>query len=208
MREHYFSQQPTSRHDVRIIRAHFGGLEFQFETDTGVFSRGGIDYGTRLLLETIVVPDKGTLLDVGCGYGPIGIVLGKQNPRLSVTMIDINERAVALAGRNASRNGVAAKVYIGDGLEPVQGCRFDVIVTNPPVRAGKSTVYRIFEEAARHLRPHGQFWLVMQKKQGAPSAKTKLESLFATVEDVARSAGYRIFRCDHGEPASVDKSNS
>jgi 16S rRNA (guanine1207-N2)-methyltransferase len=110
-------------------------------------------------------------------------------------MVDVNERAAALARRNLAGNGVTnAEVRSGDGLEPVQGLTFDKVLTNPPIRAGKQTIYRMIEDAHAAMKPGGAIYLVIQTKQGAPSMKKKLAELFGDVEDVERQAGYHVFR--------------
>ncbi|KEO81726.1 class I SAM-dependent methyltransferase [Tumebacillus flagellatus] len=196
MSDHYYSNKPTVEHDLRAIRVTLRGQEFVFWTDAGVFSKSGVDFGSDLLIETMEIPDDADVLDVGCGYGPIGLTAAKLAANGRVTMVDVNERAVELARRNAQANGISnVEVLVSDRYEQVQGRRFDVILTNPPIRAGKQVVHSIFEGAVDHLTDGGELWVVIQKKQGAPSAKKRLEELFEDVEDVARDAGFRIFRC-------------
>jgi 16S rRNA (guanine1207-N2)-methyltransferase len=141
------------------------------------------------------VPEQARILDVGCGYGPIGLTAARLAPRGHVTMVDVNERAVELARANAETNGVRNVSFaVSDLFEALDGRSFDVILTNPPIRAGKAVVHRIFEEARAHLNPGGSLWIVIQKKQGAPSAKAKLEELYGTeaVEEIGKDKGYRI----------------
>ena len=141
------------------------------------------------------LPSGAHVLDVGCGYGPIGLTAAKLVPDGHVTMIDINERAVELSRENAKGNGIAnVTIMQSNLLTEVNKRDFDVILTNPPIRAGKDTVHTIFEQAYDHLKTGGTLWIVIQKKQGAPSAKTKLESLFTRVEEVTKDKGYRIFK--------------
>ncbi len=135
------------------------------------------------------------MLDVGCGYGPIGLTAATLVPNGHVTMVDINERAVQLAIENAERNGITnVTIKQSDLFEQVKDDRFDVILTNPPIRAGKETVHTIFELAYEHLNEGGTLWVVIQKKQGAPSASAKIESLFGRVEEVTKDKGYRILK--------------
>lgn len=197
MSQHYYSQQPDTRHDRRTINTVLKGKSLRFTSDAGVFSKGDIDYGSRVLIEMMDIPDGSSVLDVGCGYGPIGISAAHLAPAGHVTMIDINSRAVALARENAQQNGVKnVTVLESDVLGAVQGQTFDVILTNPPIRAGKAVVHQIFEEAYEHLNDGGSLWVVIQKKQGAPSATAKLESLFSYVEEVGKDKGYRILRAE------------
>jgi len=194
--DHYYTNQPSAEHDVRTVTASLRGQEFTFLTDAGVFSKGGIDFGSELLIEVMDIPENARVLDVGCGYGPIGMTAARLASSGHVTMVDINERAVQLARRNLERNGIRnAEVRVSNLFEHVPERDYDRILTNPPIRAGKAVVHAVFEGAAERLTAHGELWVVIQKKQGAPSAKKKLESLFDEVHDVARDAGFRIFQC-------------
>ncbi|MFD2172354.1 class I SAM-dependent methyltransferase [Tumebacillus lipolyticus] len=196
MADHYFTNQPNVEHELRTIRVTLRGFDLTFWTDAGVFSKGGVDFGSQLLIETMDIPKGAKVLDVGCGYGPIGITAARLAEDGDVTMVDVNERAVELARRNIEQNGArGAKAIVSDRFEQLAATRYDRILTNPPIRAGKAVVHSIFEGAVDHLAETGELWVVIQKKQGAPSAKKKLEELFESVEDVARDAGYRIFRC-------------
>ncbi|WP_054943963.1 class I SAM-dependent methyltransferase [Paenibacillus ihuae] len=195
MSQHYYSQQPEVRHDRRTIDTVLRGKSLRFTSDAGVFSKGDIDHGSRVLIEAMEIPDGSAVLDVGCGYGPIGISAAVLAPKGHVTMIDINARAAQLARENAQNNGIRnVTVMESDVLAAVQGQKFDVILTNPPIRAGKAVVHQIFEQAYEHLNEGGTLWIVIQKKQGAPSAVAKLESLFSVVEEVGKDKGYRIIR--------------
>jgi 16S rRNA (guanine1207-N2)-methyltransferase len=201
--EHYYTGKPTAKHELRTITERLRGRTFSFVTDAGVFSKGGVDFGSRLLIETMELGDGERVLDVGCGYGPIGLSAAALAPHGTVTMIDINERAVELARENAKRNDIEnVEIAQSDLFEKVQDREFDSILTNPPIRAGKETVHRIFAEAQKHLVFGGRLWVVIQKKQGAPSAFAKLESLFASVKEVTKDKGYRIFCCVKGEKSN------
>lgn len=195
MTEHYYTAAPQSDEERKQIQAVLRGTRFVFWTAASVFSRDYVDFGSRLLIETLDVPQGARVLDVGCGYGPIGIAVAKTVPGVTVDMVDINERAVALAQENAAENGVADRVraFVSDGYAQVNGV-YDVIVTNPPIRAGKDVVYAIFEGAKAHLSSGGSLWVVIHKKQGAPSAERKLAELYGAVERVARKKGYHVFR--------------
>lgn len=195
MSNHYYSQNPEVKHNRHIHEVSLRGMPFRFVTDAGVFSKSGIDFGSRVLIDALELDTGARVLDVGCGYGPIGLTIAKLDEKAKVTMIDINERAVELAKENAKLNGISnITVMQSDVYEAVKGMKFDVIVTNPPIRAGKETVHRIFEEGFELLEQGGSMWVVIQKKQGAPSAAAKLEQLFGNVEEVTKDKGYRIFR--------------
>ncbi|WP_409343427.1 class I SAM-dependent methyltransferase [Paenibacillus sp. MBLB4367] len=198
MSEHYYSAKPTVGHEIHTFEEKLRGQTFIFQTDAGVFSKKGIDFGSRLLIETMEISSGHQVLDVGCGYGPIGLCAAVLAKPGMVTLLDVNERALGLAKENAGRNGIGnVTVMQSDALAGVAGRKFDRILTNPPIRAGKEVVHRIFEQAAEALTPGGQLWVVIQKKQGAPSAFAKLEQLFdGHVAEMSKEKGYRIFRAE------------
>ena len=198
MTEHYFTQRPESRHDIRAHQVEVAGLDLRFFTDAGVFSKTGLDQGTRLLIETLP-PLEGRVLDLGCGWGALGVSLARLNPGARLVLTDINARAAALAQRNARENRADnVSVVTGDGFEGVEGI-FDYVVSNPPIRAGKAVIYALFEQAQRRLAPGGALYLVIRKQQGAPSALKYLAELFGDAQCVARDKGYWIIRCGKEE---------
>ncbi|WP_077615893.1 class I SAM-dependent methyltransferase [Caenibacillus caldisaponilyticus] len=198
MKEHYFSQTPQSESRPRELDVEVGGVRLSLRTDRGVFSKDAVDYGSRLLIETFVPPETdGPLLDIGCGYGVIGLAVAKRYPNRPLVMADINERAVSLADFNARQNGVEADVYQSDLYENVTG-HFAAILSNPPIRAGKKVVHDLFAGARDRLLTGGELWVVIQKKQGAPSALKKLQELYGDAEIVERSKGYHILRAVKG----------
>ncbi|MCZ8517250.1 class I SAM-dependent methyltransferase [Paenibacillus filicis] len=195
MSEHYYSKKPSMAHDLQTIEEPLRGRKFTFVTDAGVFSKKGVDYGSALLIETMELAGNAKVLDVGCGYGPIGLAAAALASEGEVTMVDINERALNLAKQNAERNGIRnVRILQSDKLEAVMDQSFDAVLTNPPIRAGKDTVHAIFEQAHQVLVQGGSLWVVIQKKQGAPSAWSKLESLYEQVEEVERDKGYWIIK--------------
>ncbi|BAQ09190.1 methyltransferase small [Bacillus sp. OxB-1] len=196
MSEHYYSVDPKVKSDPKEWTAEIRGIRLKFRTDAGVFSKGEVDFGSRLLAEAFELPDtEGDLLDVGCGYGPIGLSLAVSFPARTIQMVDVNERALALAKHNAQQNGIDnAKIYSSDALDSVKAEGFAAILTNPPIRAGKETVFKIYKEAYSKLGTDGELWVVIQKKQGAPSTMARLEELFGNVETVAKKKGYFILK--------------
>lgn len=195
MSEHYYTQRPTVKRDVNVAQEELRGKKYTFLTDAGVFSKKGVDYGSKHLVETMQLKEDAKVLDVGCGYGPIGLTAASMCPKGHVTMVDINERAVELSAENARRNGIAnVSILQSDLLEQVKEQRFDVVLTNPPIRAGKEVVHRIFTDAYDCLVDGGSIWVVIQKKQGAPSAMKKLESLYREVVEVSKDKGYKILK--------------
>ncbi len=165
-------------------------MEFRVSGD--VFSAEEVDEGTRLLVESAIVPEEGLVLDLGCGYGVIGVTLAKAYPRLRVYMVDVNPRAVELARLNAKLNGVADRVVVlhGDLYEPVRGMRFDAIITNPPLAAGMRVVERIVREAPEHLRPGGLLEMVLKK--GAERIARLMDEVFGGHEVLAKKRGYTV----------------
>ncbi|HLS08841.1 class I SAM-dependent methyltransferase [Lentibacillus sp.] len=196
MSEHYFSQNPQSKSSPKKWHYQLRGKEFTFESDHGVFSKHEVDYGSRLLIERFEEPPTaGGLLDLGCGYGPIGIAVADRYKNRNVMLTDINERAIALAKRNAHHNDVTnVEFALSDRFNQLQGRHFAAILTNPPIRAGKRIVHQMFTESKNALLEDGHLWVVIQKKQGAPSAMEKLNDLFGNVKVIDRSKGYYILR--------------
>ena len=190
MGEQYFTKDPTSQSRVATAVWEYQGKEIEFLTDSGVFSRGHVDYGSRLLAESLPKL-AGRVLDLGCGYGFLGVAMKLMNPAIEIVLCDVNRRALDLARQNAKRHSVAAEILESDGYAGVTGS-LDAIVTNPPVRAGKDVYYPWFDGAPRRLRPGGALYVVLQRKQGAPSAQKRLEGLFPHVRIIARGAGYHI----------------
>jgi len=197
--DHYYSAKPRSASDRRVFEATLREFRLRLTSDAGVFSRDGVDYGSRALIEHMEFPANARVLDIGCGYGPIGLIAARLAPQGHVKLIDINERAVELAKLNAETNGVRNVSFArSDLFEAVREERFDAILSNPPIRAGKAVVHRLFEEAIGLLNPGGTLWVVIQNKQGAPSARARLEEIFGEqeVSEVAKDKGFRIYRCE------------
>ena len=205
MADHYYTPQPESKHKPGLVTYDYRGLSLRFETDSGVFSRTEIDKGTDILLRTLPETLSGDVLDMGCGYGVIGVSVGKCWKDTRITMADVNERACDLSRKNAMNNGVSAKVLVSDGYAQVLGNRYDLILQNPPIRAGKAVIYQMFADAATCLREGGQLWLVIRKQQGAPSALTYLRTLYRQAQVVEKEAGYWIFCCE--EPIGQEDSH-
>ena len=192
---HYYTNNINLESDESKINFRFRDYELTFISDIGVFSKERVDYGSRALLDAMDIKEnQKTLLDVGCGYGTLGVSLAKVYPWLYVEMVDVNERAVLLTQKAIAYNDVEnVKAYTSSIYENVKG-NFDVIVSNPPIRAGKKVVFEILEKAYDHLNDLGELVIVIQKKQGAPSAKAKMEEVFGNCEIVNRDKGYYILK--------------
>ncbi len=195
--EQYFTKKPETNKEIYKFDWNIGRDRYYFYTSNSVFSKNGLDFGSMLLIESVIRENKnfnGRILDMGCGYGPIGIIIAKSIDNSTVTMADINERALELASINAKENSVEEKVKIisSEAFENIKD-NYDIIVTNPPIRAGKEVVFSFYEGAYNHLNEGGKLYVVIQKKQGAPSSKEKIASLFGNCEVVDKKSGYFIF---------------
>jgi len=198
--EQYFTKSPETKKEIYKFDWNIGTDKFYFYTSNSVFSKSGVDFGSMLLIETVVKENKNTninILDMGCGYGPIGVVIAKLIENSNVTMADVNERALELAMMNANENKVENKIKIlnSSAFENIKD-KYDIIVTNPPIRAGKNVVFSFYEGAYEHLNDGGKLYVVIQKKQGAPSSKEKITSLFGNCEVADKKSGYYIFRAE------------
>jgi 16S rRNA (guanine1207-N2)-methyltransferase len=191
--EHYFAAAPKSPAKLGVIRTTLRGRSFEFLTAASVFSKKKVDLGTRLLIETMVVPETGTVLDVGCGYGAVGIAAAASNPRLHVVMTDVNERAVRLARQNIQKNNVHnAEVRSGYLYEPVKESSFNCILSNPPVSAGMETVKAIITQALTVMKGNASFQMVIRSKIGAKTMPHIFTQTFGSCQVLARKSGYRV----------------
>ncbi len=192
MSEHYYSKEPTSKSKPKLIEIEVLGKVYQLLSDRGVFSKSRLDKGSKLLIETMPIRATDRILDWGTGYGIIGLVAANLAKKGQVEMIDINERAINLAWQNINLNGIKnAYAYQSQGFNAVKGS-FDLIVSNPPFRAGKAIVYELVEKAPDYLIQGGGLCLVVQKKQGAESLTKKMATVFNNVDVLSRSGGYRV----------------
>lgn len=194
MTKMYFAENPDAKHDIHELNVELLGQQLTFLTDAGVFSKKMIDYGSRVLLSVLDFEAGERVLDVGCGYGPLGLTLAKAQG-VAATMVDINQRALDLAQKNAERNQISAEILQSNVYEKVSGI-FDHIISNPPIRAGKQVVHEVISGSYGHLTEGGDLTLVIQKKQGAPSAKSKMETVFGNCEIVKKDKGYYILRSE------------
>lgn len=190
---HYFMNDDNVKSKRRIVKFDILGESFKVITDNGVFAKDGFDLGSRMLLESVVISDKNfRVLDLGCGYGVVGIVLKKLFANIRVDMVDVNERAVKLALENILLNKVEAKVFISDVYAKVEGS-YDYIITNPPIRAGKEILRRFLIGSYDYLCDNGELWFVMRKDHGVKSMIKELEERFSC-EVVRKSKGFYVVR--------------
>jgi len=189
---HYFINDPNLPDDFRSFRYFFAGLGFAFTSNSGVFSPGHVDPLSDLLIRT-VPPLQGSLLDLGCGYGAIGIALAKAYD-LTLALADINLRALHCAHINCRDNAVKADIIRSDCFGNISG-KFDAITLNPPIHAGKEVVYRMFGQSIEHLSANGRLFVVMLEKHGAKSAIKKLSEIYGDCEILYKKKGEYIFCC-------------
>ena len=194
--QHYYTNDPDLAHDEHSFDFELGGHVLHLTTDNGVFSKHTVDFGSRVLIASVLAASlpEGPILDVGTGYGPIGLALAKHFPERQITMSDVNERALALTKKNAADNGIANVTILESSMYDQIDGQFGVIVTNPPIRAGKAIVSGILAGAAEHLLPGGQLYAVIQKKQGAPSALKLMKATYKTAEVIKKEHGYYILK--------------
>ncbi len=187
---YYYDQKPKSRSDKREVTVKINEKIFKFITDSGVFSKRGLDFGTRTLLEALNINSiQGDVLDFGCGYGPIGIFIKKLS-NVNVDMVDINERSIYLAKENAKLNKVEVNVFLSDVYSNITK-KYDLIITNPPIRVGKKILHKILFGAEVHLKKYGELWLVVHKNQGAKTLAKELETKYK-VEIIDKNKGFYV----------------
>lgn len=191
---HYFENNPPETIKEYTVTYTLQGRSFSLITSSGIFAKKDLDVGSRLLINVLLQDTlTGTCLDLGCGYGPVGLTLASLNPNLTLTLADVNERAVIDARHNAQRLGLTnLQIVTSDGFQELTQ-NFDVIAFNPPIRAGKKTIYRLYQEAKQHLNPNGNFYIVIRKDKGAESHETYLLTLFSKVLRRDRDKGYLVF---------------
>ena len=190
---HYFTDNADMSHNRRVIPFRFLGVNYKFVSDNGVFSKDEIDYGTQLLLSCLDFSGlQNKIVDLGCGYGVIAVIVSKIT-NSEVIAIDVNPRAIDLTKENSELNNVKVKAIENNGLTNIDE-RFNVIITNPPIRTGKETVYRLFDQAYEKLEHNGILLVVIRKQQGALSAVNKLKELFGDCLIVERKKGFWILK--------------
>jgi 16S rRNA (guanine1207-N2)-methyltransferase len=195
--EHYFATTPTSKAKFGIVRTRLRGEPFEFLTASSVFSKKQVDLGTRLLIDTMALPETGAVLDVGCGYGAVGIVAAASNSRLHVVMTDVNMRAVRLARQNIGINKVNnAEVRCGYLYEPVKDLTFNSVLSNPPVSAGMETVKAIITEAPKVMAREATFQMVLRSKIGAKTLPLVFNEAFGNCQVLERKSGYRVLMAE------------
>ena len=194
--EHYYTNNPTTESREKIINSIIADENLKFYTDNGVFSKESVDFGTKTMLESFTTnKENAKVADIGCGYGVISIFLAQKYPTYKFTMVDVNNRVLELSKKNIELNKIENKVEVleSSSFDNVEG-NFDIVLTNPPIRAGKKIVHKIMTDSYEHLNSQGELWVVIQKKQGMASCKKLLEDTFSMVEVVSKNKGYYILK--------------
>lgn len=191
---HYFTNDNIQSNE-KVIKCKINNISFSFYTDNNVFSKKGLDFGTRSLLENLEVEKlHGDILDFGCGYGPIGIYISKIK-NIKVDMIDINLRSIELVKKNALLNNTAINVFESNLYENIKG-KYDFIISNPPIRVGKKILYEILFDASKHLKENGELWIVVNKNQGAKTILKDLEKKYK-VTLINKNKGFYIIKAQN-----------
>lgn len=191
MSQHYYSAKPKQPKKILRVQLKVHGMTFNFLTASGIFSKSRVDLGTRILIRHLKIPASGKVLDLGCGYGPIGIVVSKLNPDLEIHMVDVNPLAVRLARENARINNAKnVRFHVGDSLEPVKNLTFKAVYSNLPLSAGYGIIFKMIEQSYQGLEREG--WLQAVIRKGVLSISNKLLSIFHNCETIAKESGYRV----------------
>lgn len=190
---HYFTNEENLKSEIEKVIAEINGIPFYFYTDNGVFSKGELDFGTELLLKNFKYdnPNNKTLLDIGCGCGPIGIYASHLG--FTVDMSDVNKRAIHLSKMSLKEQGLNANVFESDAYKNITN-KYDYIVSNPPIRVGKEKLYEIVMNAKEHLKDGGSLWIVVRKQQGAESMVRDMKNVYKTVEVITKKKGFFIIK--------------
>ena len=192
---HYYTDNSNLASNKREFDYYFDNEVFRFTTDNGVFSKGNVDYGSYILIKTIYKRNLGkSFLDLGSGYGPIGIIIKHFNPDVDVEMVDVNSRATELAVLNCKNNKTDIKVHLCENILELDH-NFDTISLNPPIRAGKKVIYDLYDKSKEKLTDNGHLYIVIRKAQGAGSSISKLETLFNNVVVINKDGGYYVIDC-------------
>jgi 16S rRNA G1207 methylase RsmC len=193
MAEHYYSKEQKSEINLKKISARLRNIDIDLWTGAGVFSGKKVDKGSELLANKCIVKDRWDVLDLGCGYGPVGIAVAKAFPSANVVMTDINMRAVKIARINKKHHKLSnVSVVQGDMYDKTPG-KFDTILLNPPQTAGKDVCFRMIELAPEHLKKGGLLQVVARHNKGGKSLAEKMKLVFGNVEDIEKKSGYRIY---------------
>ena len=186
----YFNNNSNLESNIVENKVNINGFDYIFYTDNGVFNKKGLDFGTRLLLENINLNGKNSFLDMGCGCGVVGLFLLKNNPQYIIDMVDVNNRALELTKKSLNKNKLKANVFYSDTYININK-KYDCIITNPPIHAGKKVVYDIIKNGKNYLNNNGEIWIVMRKDQGALSMMKDMIDYY-NFEIIKKAKGFYI----------------
>lgn len=190
---HYYDEEQQGPVREREVSFTARGRSFTAVTANGVFSKDSLDNGTALLIEKALLPEDGRVLDLGCGWGAVGLVVKSLHPGLEVVMSDVNRRAVSLARKNLEKAGVEAEVVVSDGFSNLKGF-FDAVLLNPPYAAGRDVCFRLIQESSDNLDSDGSLQLVARHKKGGAALEKKMKEVFGNVDVLGRGGGFRVYR--------------
>ena len=196
---HYYKYDPSLKSEKKIVSYTFKGELVKLSSDLGVFSKDRVDFGTNVLLNSLVEEDlnkSDSILDVGCGYGVIGVCLAKKYKEKMITMIDVNDRCIDLVNENIKSNNLKNAKALKSDLYSEVSEQFDMIISNPPIRAGKDVVSGVVADGFSHLKEGGVIYVVIQKKQGAPSLGKLMREVYGNMDVVNKDKGYFILRSE------------
>ena len=188
----YFENDEKVRNNINLKEAEVKGIKYYFYTDNGIFNKSGLDYGTRLLLNSLDTSNKNSFLDIGCGAGVVGIYLKKLDNNFTVDMCDINKRAIDITNKGLKKNNLTGNAFLSDAYSNIES-KYDCIISNPPIHAGKEKVYEIIRGASSHLNPNGELWIVMRKDQGALSMMNDNKDIY-NFEIITKDKGFLIIK--------------
>jgi 16S rRNA (guanine1207-N2)-methyltransferase len=193
---HYFSEDnDTLKSNPKEIAFRVNGLELKLMTDNGIFAKDSFDRGTSVLLEYAEFDNNmNSVLDLGCGYGVIGIYLSKKF-NVAPDMIDVNRRAIQLTSENIVKNNAKGQSFYSDGFKNIIK-KYDCIITNPPIRVGKKVMYQLLDDAKNYLCDEGRLLLVINKKHGALSAIKHLETIYRKTTVLGKNKGFYVLMCE------------
>ena len=190
---HYFINDQNLKDNQKVYTTIVGNQTFKFETNSGVFAKRGLDFGSRILIEALLKEDlTGHILDLGCGYGPIGIVLAKHF-NIKLDLSDVNRQALDLAKSNLKLNDVQGHPIISDAYQNIT-TQYHYIITNPPIRAGKKKIYEMIFGAKDYLKDNGSLWIVIRKEQGAKSLLKDMQDVCKTTI-ICKNKGFYVIKC-------------
>lgn len=190
--EHYFTESPRSDMIMSKIRARLRNNNIEFYTASGLFSKKSVDKGTELLINKCIMRNNWKVLDLGCGYGIIGLSLLTSYPSLRLTFSDINKRAVKITNINLKFHKLKADVIQSNGFQNIKE-KFNTILLNPPQTAGKQLCFRLIEDSEKHLEKNGILQLVARHNKGGKELSKKMLEIFGNIKETAKASGYRLY---------------